>query len=588
MDPLPRPWPSTGPRQDDRERRRWAALRVALRRRAALNRLGQHVLTGATVATLRADALATAARLLGVPSCRIVTTGDGDPPSMLTSELCIPIPSEEGALEVLVAAGAPGQTFTRRDREFLRSVARLLALAEEQRRLLDGEREAQAQAAAARRRLDLLVAAGAELGAARNYADTLQRVIRVVVPALADACSLYLQEDGTVKLAAAGHADPAKEKALWEVLRHYVPDPTSPRSLGGAVLLTGAPRLVAPFPEAPSEITVQGTAFAARMRDLEVRAFLLVPLRCHDRVLGMVALLATDPGRHFTPADLAPTEALAGCFARAIDSARLAEQSRQALAEQERAHEESARRLAQERERRLAAEQLAAERAAMLAQVADGVLIADPNGRITFLNAAARRLDSALRPGVAAAEYAAEHLLSLTGQPCPPGGQPVRRALRGEAVVGAEYRLARDDGTEVVLRVNAAPVKGDDGRALGAVLALHDVTAEYEREREEPADFVAGDLAISFALQQVMLGGRLVQLTPLEFALLALLARNVGRVLPTSMLLDRLWGEREGGSPDSLKVYIHRLRAKLGSPAGPTYIETVRGLGYRFLRPRSA
>jgi two-component system KDP operon response regulator KdpE len=101
-------------------------------------------------------------------------------------------------------------------------------------------------------------------------------------------------------------------------------------------------------------------------------------------------------------------------------------------------------------------------------------------------------------------------------------------------------------------------------------------------------DFQAGDLAIHFQNHQVTRRGEPVKLTPVEFKLLYHLVRNVGRLMPHEALLDRVWGADYGATNDYLKVYISRLRAKLEEPGGPRYIETERGLGYRFVRPRES
>ena len=99
-------------------------------------------------------------------------------------------------------------------------------------------------------------------------------------------------------------------------------------------------------------------------------------------------------------------------------------------------------------------------------------------------------------------------------------------------------------------------------------------------------DFRAGELAINFDAQRVTVGDEPVKLTPIEYKLVYHLARNAGRVLPHQTLLDRAWGEESGATTDHLKVFISRLRTKLERPGGPRYIETERGLGYRFVRPR--
>jgi DNA-binding response OmpR family regulator len=101
-------------------------------------------------------------------------------------------------------------------------------------------------------------------------------------------------------------------------------------------------------------------------------------------------------------------------------------------------------------------------------------------------------------------------------------------------------------------------------------------------------DFTAGDLSINFQTHAVTLGGEPVKLTPVEFKLLYHLVRNVGRLMPHQALLDRVWGNDYGATTDYLKVFISRLRAKIEPPGGPHFIETERGLGYRFARPTAS
>ena len=100
-------------------------------------------------------------------------------------------------------------------------------------------------------------------------------------------------------------------------------------------------------------------------------------------------------------------------------------------------------------------------------------------------------------------------------------------------------------------------------------------------------DFQAGDLMVRFQSREVTVAGQPVHLTPLEFAVLYHLVRNAGRTLPQRLLLDRVWGEDYDATPEYLKVYISRLRAKLERSDGPHYIETVRGIGYRFASARA-
>jgi DNA-binding response OmpR family regulator len=78
-----------------------------------------------------------------------------------------------------------------------------------------------------------------------------------------------------------------------------------------------------------------------------------------------------------------------------------------------------------------------------------------------------------------------------------------------------------------------------------------------------------------------------VALTATEYRLLEEFMRHAGRVLPHEYLLTRVWGPEYRGDLPSLRVFIQRLRTKLGDDGdAPRYIQTERGRGYRFLTPR--
>lgn len=98
-------------------------------------------------------------------------------------------------------------------------------------------------------------------------------------------------------------------------------------------------------------------------------------------------------------------------------------------------------------------------------------------------------------------------------------------------------------------------------------------------------DFTAGELTINFQSRQVTVRGTPVKLTPVEYKLLYHLVRNAGRLMTHQALLDLVWGPDYGATTHYLKVFISRLRTKIEPPGSPRYIETERGLGYRFVRP---
>jgi two-component system, OmpR family, KDP operon response regulator KdpE len=95
-----------------------------------------------------------------------------------------------------------------------------------------------------------------------------------------------------------------------------------------------------------------------------------------------------------------------------------------------------------------------------------------------------------------------------------------------------------------------------------------------------------GDLRIDLEKRAVSVGGESVQLTPHEFALLRVLARNPGKLLTHTMLLREVWGRGYGDESHYLHVYISQLRRKLEhDPARPRFILTEPGAGYRLAAP---
>ena len=93
----------------------------------------------------------------------------------------------------------------------------------------------------------------------------------------------------------------------------------------------------------------------------------------------------------------------------------------------------------------------------------------------------------------------------------------------------------------------------------------------------------AGPASIDVDRHAVSIGGENISLPLKEFELLEFLVRNSGRVLTRTQLIDRVWGSDYFGDTKTLDVHVKRLRAKIEKdPANPTYIQTIRGLGYKF------
>ena len=124
--------------------------------------------------------------------------------------------------------------------------------------------------------------------------------------------------------------------------------------------------------------------------------------------------------------------------------------------------------------------------AALLDQIAEGVIVADRDGRLVLVNEAAARIHGVRRLDVEPDAYAETyHLLTEAGDPYPPDRLPLTRAVRhGETVVDARWRIRRPDGTEVLAIGTARPLLDADGAQQGAILTLRDDTARHDAERD--------------------------------------------------------------------------------------------------------
>jgi two-component system, OmpR family, response regulator RegX3 len=126
--------------------------------------------------------------------------------------------------------------------------------------------------------------------------------------------------------------------------------------------------------------------------------------------------------------------------------------------------------------------------------------------------------------------------------------------------------------------------------ATGEVIAR--IRAVLRRGRStQPHDGVLNvqDLRIDLGARRTWAGERELELTRKEFDLLARLARDVGRVVTRESLMSDVWDLNWFGSTKTLDVHIAWLRRKLGDdPSAPTYIHTVRGVGFRLAEHRES
>jgi len=136
-------------------------------------------------------------------------------------------------------------------------------------------------------------------------------------------------------------------------------------------------------------------------------------------------------------------------------------------------------------EARRRVEALAAERAAILGQIADVVLTVDLEGRVTFANEAARAIYGEIRLGLTVWDAAQPfRVVDPDGTERPTDRLPLSRAVAGERVVDDEWRVRRADGREVTVMGSAVPVNAADGTRIGAALTVRDVSEQRRLQQQ--------------------------------------------------------------------------------------------------------
>jgi two-component system, OmpR family, response regulator len=174
-----------------------------------------------------------------------------------------------------------------------------------------------------------------------------------------------------------------------------------------------------------------------------------------------------------------------------------------------------------------------------------------------------------------------------------PDGFEVCRELRARKRWAPIIMLTAKDGVED--RVRGLDAGADD--YLTKPFALAELFARLRSvSRRDPAPRPAalvvpdpqGDLVVDPATHGVHRGDTAVDLSPTEFALLSHLARNQGRVVSRSEIIEHVWDFAYDGTSNVVDVYVRYVRDKIDRPFGTSTIETVRGVGYVIRLPKAA
>jgi DNA-binding response OmpR family regulator len=180
-------------------------------------------------------------------------------------------------------------------------------------------------------------------------------------------------------------------------------------------------------------------------------------------------------------------------------------------------------------------------------------------------------------------------LVVLDVQMPPPDGFTVCRRIREVSQVPILMLTVR---TSTLDKVRALDLGADDYLTkpfdhLELLARLRALLRRTQHEAEAAsAPLTVGDITLDTATRTASVRGAVVPLTSTESRLLEELMRHAGRTLPHQYLLQQVWGPEYTAEAHYLKVFVGRLRRKLGDdPEHPHYIQTEWGIGYRFVPP---
>jgi DNA-binding response OmpR family regulator len=167
-------------------------------------------------------------------------------------------------------------------------------------------------------------------------------------------------------------------------------------------------------------------------------------------------------------------------------------------------------------------------------------------------------------------------------------GYDFLRQYRQERQTPVIIITAREEESDAVvgLELGADDYVIKPFRMRELVARIHAVLRRKEEAPEKFSLYREGEIVLDERTHAITVGNSPVSLTPIEFDLLKMMMRSPGRVFSRSELIDQLADSGFTGLDSTLNVHIRNLRTKIEpDPAKPLYIDTVFGVGYRFLNP---
>jgi len=286
----------------------------------------------------------------------------------------------------------------------------------------------------------------------------LQRVSQRTTEVMGDASGIFLNpstglSDDRLQMVSAYHRNPDSLPPILELLREL------PFRLGeglaGTVATTGRPILLA-----DAQHVLLPEPSLSRVRRLNIRSAIIVPLKTARGVLGVMITIVDQSHRAYSDTDVTLSMAIAERAAVAIENARLYAESQARAAQLE----------------------------TIVDSIADAVAVVDVAGNVVELNRAwlehmgLRSKEDGLRSLAAYADAALAR--RLDGSPVEAADFAVGRALQGEIVKDVQIQLSYPDGHSLIVSTTASPIRDGEGKLVGAVAISRDVGAALEKAWE--------------------------------------------------------------------------------------------------------
>lgn len=164
-------------------------------------------------------------------------------------------------------------------------------------------------------------------------------------------------------------------------------------------------------------------------------------------------------------------------------------------------------------------------------------------------------------------------------------GLTVCQSIREYITCPILFLTARIETTDKIKGFSAGAddyiVKPFDLDELGARVAAH-LRRENRRQEQSTLRFFH-DMVIDYAKREISISGTLVSLSKKEFDIVELLSINAGQVFDRERIYDTVWGLEGDGNSDTIMEHIRKIRAKFSALSLHNYIETVWGVGYKWI-----